>query len=57
MLNTSIVTFINDYNHFRWVYFLRSIADVFSTFQTFVADVETQFSTCIKVLRLDSGGE
>jgi hypothetical protein len=26
------VTFINDYNCFTWVYFLRSKADVFSTF-------------------------
>jgi hypothetical protein len=30
---------------------------VFSTFQTFVAYVETQFSTCIKILRLDFGEE
>jgi transposase InsO family protein len=51
------VTFINDYSRFTWVYFLRSKADVFSTFQTFVAYVETQFSTYIKILRLDSGRE
>ena len=51
------VTFIDDYSRFTWVYFLRSKADVFSTFQTFVAYVETQFSTCIKTLRSDSGGE
>jgi len=44
------VTFINDYNRFTWVYFLRSKAVVFSTFQTFIAYVETQFSTCIKIL-------
>lgn len=50
-------TFINDYSRFTWVYFLRFKADVFSTFKTFVAYVETQFSTCIKILRSDSGGE
>jgi hypothetical protein len=51
------VTFIDDYNRFTWVYFLRSKADVISTFQTFVTYVETQFSTCIKILRSDSGRE
>jgi hypothetical protein len=51
------VTFIEDYSRFTWVYFLRSKADVFSTFKTFVANVETQFSTCIKTLRSDCGGE
>jgi hypothetical protein len=51
------VTLINNYSCFTWVYFLRSITNVFSTFQTFVAYVETQFSTCIKILRSDSRGE
>jgi hypothetical protein len=37
--------------------FLRSKANVFSTFKTFVAYVETQFSTYIKILRSDSSGE
>jgi hypothetical protein len=51
------VTFIDDYSRFTWVYFLRSKADVFSTFQTFVTYVETQFSTCIKILRAPIMGE
>ena len=51
------MTFIDDYNRFTWVYFLRSKSDVFSTFKTFVTHVETQFSTCVKILRSDSGGE
>jgi hypothetical protein len=51
------VTFIEDYSRFTWVYFLCSKADMFSTFKTFVANVETQFSTCIKTLRSDYGGE
>jgi transposase InsO family protein len=51
------VTFIDDYSHFTWVYFLCSKADVFSTFKTFVAYIETQFSTCIKTLRSDCEGE
>ncbi|KAL5777431.1 hypothetical protein ACOSP7_010357 [Xanthoceras sorbifolium] len=51
------VMFIDDYGRFTWVYFFRSKADVFSVFQTFIALIETQFSTCIKILRSDSGGE
>jgi len=51
------VTFIDDYSRFTWVYFLHSKANVFSIFQTFVALVETQFSTKIKILRFNSGGE
>ena len=48
------VTFIDDYSRFTWVYFLRSKFEVFSVFKTFCA---YQFSTSIKVLRSDSGGE
>jgi len=51
------VTFIDDYSRFTWVYFLRSKSEVFSIFKKFLAYVETQFSTCIKILRSDSGGE
>jgi transposase InsO family protein len=51
------VTFIDDYSRFTRVYFLHSKADMFSIFQTFVALVETQFSTKLKILRSDSRGE
>lgn len=51
------VTFIDDYSRFTWIYFLHSKADVFTVFQTFVTYIETQFSTCIKALRSDNGGE
>ena len=51
------VTFIDDYSRFTWVYFLRSKSEVFTVLKTYVAYVETQFSTGIKVLRSDSGGE
>jgi hypothetical protein len=51
------VTFIDDYSRFTWVYFLRSKSEVFSVFKSFFAYIETQFSTGIKVLRSDSGGE
>lgn len=51
------VTFIDDFSWYSWVYFLRSKSEDFSIFQTFVAYIETQFSTSIKILRSDSGGE
>lgn len=49
--------FIDDYSRFTWVYFLCSKGEVLQVFQTFVAYLETQFSTCLKVLRSDNGGE
>ena len=54
------VTFIDDFSHFTWVYFLRDkgeVFSVFSVFQRFLALLETQFFASIKVLRSDSGGE
>ena len=50
------VTFIDDHSRFTWVYFLHYKSDVFDAFQTFMAYVETQFSTRIKILQFDSGG-
>jgi len=35
------VTFIDDYSLCTWIYFLRTIAEVFTAFQTFLAYIET----------------
>jgi transposase InsO family protein len=51
------VIFIDDYSRFTWVYFLRFKFEVFFVFKSFFAYIETQFSTGIKVLRSNSGGE
>lgn len=51
------VSFIDDYSRFTWIYFLRTKAEVFNAFQKFLAYIETQFLTCIKVLRSDNGRE
>ena len=51
------MTFIDDYSHFTWIYFLHTKAEVLTVFRSFVAYIETQFSTTIKVLRSDNGGE
>jgi len=46
------VTFIDDYNKYTGIYFLHSKCEVFSIFQRYVAYVETQFSSGIKVLKV-----
>ena len=51
------MTFIDDFSRYTWVYFLWAKSKVLSVFQTFVAYIENQFSTSIKILRSDSGGE
>ncbi|RVX11444.1 Retrovirus-related Pol polyprotein from transposon RE1 [Vitis vinifera] len=51
------VTFIDDHSRFTWVYFLRSKSEVFHTFTKFLAYVDNQFSTSIKTLRINFGGE
>ena len=51
------VTFIDDFSCFTWVYFLWAKAEVFSVFKQFLALIETQFSTSIKVLCSDFGRE
>jgi hypothetical protein len=51
------VTFIDDFSQYTWVFFLRAKFEVLSVFQNFVAYIKNQFSTYIKLLRSDSGGE
>jgi len=51
------VTFIDDFSRYTWVYFLRTKSEVLSVFWNFVAYIENQFSTCIKMLRSNSVGE
>lgn len=40
MLIVNIVTFIDEYSRFSWIYFLKSKAEVFSMFTRFLAYVE-----------------
>ena len=51
------VTFIDDYTKYTWIYFLCAKSEVLSVFQQFIAYVETQFSSSIKILRSNSGGD
>jgi hypothetical protein len=51
------VYFIDDYSHKTWVYFLKSIDEVFSKFKEFKALIENLSERNIKILRSDNGGE
>ena len=51
------VIFVDHFTRFTWLYLLKSKFEVFSKFILFKALVETQFSTKIKTLRFDGGGE
>ena len=50
------ITFINDYTHFTWAYFLCSKDEAFSVLKNFHVYVRTQFSSKIKILHSDKGG-
>ena len=51
------VIFVDHYTRFTWLYLLTNKSEVYSKFVLFHAMVKTQFSTTIKTLRSDGGGE
>lgn len=51
------VIFIDDFSRYSWLYPLHIKSDVFISFKKFKALVENQFSSRIKTLQSDGGGE
>ena len=51
------VIFVDDCTRMTWLYQLKTKDEVFTIFQAFHAMVQTQFSSKIRVLRSDNGGE
>ena len=49
--------FIDDYNRYCWVFFLKSKIYVFYEFVKFKTTVEVEIGEKMKVLRSDNGGE
>lgn len=47
--------FVDDFTRFTWIYTLHVKSEVFSTFLSFKAYVETQFATPLQILRIDNG--
>jgi gag-polypeptide of LTR copia-type/GAG-pre-integrase domain/Integrase core domain len=54
---TYYVTFIDDFSHFVWIYFLKHKSDVVHAFTLFKSQAENLLNTTIKTLRTDGGAE
>jgi hypothetical protein len=52
-----VLTFISDYSHYTWVYFLKTKSEVFEHLKDFKDLVETQNQKKIKILRTENGGD
>jgi hypothetical protein len=52
-----VLTFIDDFSRYTWVYFLRQKSEVFEHLKDFKAHAETQSGRKIKILCTDNGGE
>ena len=52
-----VLTFIDDFPKYCWVYFLKLKYEVFDHFKVFKALVENQSRRRLKILRYDNGGE
>ena len=48
---------LDDYTHYSWTFPLRCKSDASSTLQCFFAFVHTQYTTPIRCLQCDNGGE
>ena len=51
------VSFIDDYSHKTWIYFLKGKYEVFERFKEFKDLVENLSKNNIKTLQSDNGGE
>ena len=52
-----VLTFIDNFSRFCWVYFLKLKSEVFETLKVWKALVENQCGNKIKFLRTDNGKE
>jgi transposase InsO family protein len=52
-----ILTFIDDFSRYSWVYFLSAKSETFSVFKSFKLMVEKQTHHKLSALRTDRGGE
>jgi hypothetical protein len=51
------MSFIDDYSHKTWIYFLKSKYEVFGKFKEFKALIHNLSERKIKILMSDNGGE
>ncbi|KAH9750824.1 retrovirus-related pol polyprotein from transposon RE1 [Citrus sinensis] len=51
------ISFVDDYNRYTWIYPLKLKSEALEVFKLFKLQVENQFSTTIKMMQSDWGGE
>lgn len=51
------ISFIDDFSHKVWIYFIKQKSEAFSKFKEFKAEVENESGYSIGTLRIDNGGE
>lgn len=51
------VTFVDDFSRMTWLYFMKSRSELLSHFQSFCAEIKTQFNVSVKILRIDNAKE
>lgn len=51
------VVFIDNFTRFTWFFLLKQKSELFAVFKHFKNLVENQYSSKIKVIRSDNGGE
>ncbi|XP_052173347.1 ribonuclease II, chloroplastic/mitochondrial isoform X3 [Diospyros lotus] len=51
------VTFIHNFSRCTWLFLMKSRSELFSVFQTFTAEIKTQFEVSIRTLRSDNAHE
>ena len=51
------VLFIDDYSRFTWIYFLKHLYELSQIYISFAKMIKTQFSSVIKILRIDNAME
>ena len=52
-----VVTFMDDYSRYGYVYLMKRKSEAFEIFKEFMAEVENQLGKRIKVIRSNRGGE
>lgn len=50
-------TFIDDFSRCTWLFLMKSGSELFSVFQTFTAEIKSQFGVPIRALRSDNAPE
>jgi len=56
-VTVTLITFIDDFSRYVWIYFIKEKSEVFEKFKEFQYTLENDIGRKIKCLRMDNGGE